>query len=161
MPSPPTSSLPTLLFLTQIASTLFMNGLIWFVQIVHYPLFSHVGPRDVLQRYGFFHANRTGYVVFPPMLLELASSLAALYPPLRTPLLSDVAATSLAALVLFIWLSTGLIQVPLHNALQKPLPEAGVQKTIHRLVTSNWLRTAAWTLRAVILVYVLASAFHR
>jgi hypothetical protein len=30
--------------LTCVASTLFMTGLSWFVQVVHYPLFAAVGP---------------------------------------------------------------------------------------------------------------------
>ncbi len=36
------SSLPDTLFLAQTAATLFMTGLIWFVQIVHYPLFATI-----------------------------------------------------------------------------------------------------------------------
>ncbi|MCK6525129.1 hypothetical protein L6R49_27300, partial [Myxococcota bacterium] len=37
----------TLLLLIHAAATWFMVGLIWFVQIVHYPLFSAVGPPRV------------------------------------------------------------------------------------------------------------------
>ncbi len=32
-----------LLLLGHVGATLFMVGLIWFVQVVHYPLFGHVG----------------------------------------------------------------------------------------------------------------------
>ena len=32
-----------LILLTQVFATLFMVGLIWFVQIVHYPLYAKVG----------------------------------------------------------------------------------------------------------------------
>ena len=35
-----------LVFLSQIASTLYMTGLIWFVQVVHYPLLGAVGGSE-------------------------------------------------------------------------------------------------------------------
>lgn len=47
--------------------------------------------------------------------------------------------------VLLIWLSTFLIQVPLHNAL-------GVEKdteAIRRLVQTNWIRTILWTVKGI------------
>jgi hypothetical protein len=36
-----------LILLTQVFATLFVVGLIWFVQIVHYPLYAHV-DRDAI-----------------------------------------------------------------------------------------------------------------
>jgi hypothetical protein len=50
------------------------------------------------------------------------------------------------------WLSTAFVQVPLHAALPSA---AGDERAalIARLVASNWLRTAAWTLRGVLLVW--------
>ena len=35
--------LETLILLGHLAATLFMVGVIWFVQVVHYPLFAKVG----------------------------------------------------------------------------------------------------------------------
>lgn len=138
------------LFLLQLACTLFMTGLIWFVQIVHYPLFPLIGDA-AFPRYELLHAQRTGWVVFPPMLLELLTALLALYPALRAPQLSRNAALVSAALVLAIWLSTAALQIPLHNALSRtPTPAL-----MHRLVLSNWLRTAVWTARSAILLAAL------
>ncbi len=146
--------MPYDLFLLQFAATLFMTGLIWFVQIVHYPLFAtvltHTTPSD-FRVYETRHANRTGWVVFPPMALELLTALAALFPHLRPAFLSHTEAIASATLVLLIWASTGLLQVPLHNRLaSKPTAE-----TIRRLILSNWLRTALWTARAILLFSVL------
>ncbi len=144
------------LFLAQYAATLFMTGLIWFVQIVHYPLFASVhastapaGFRD----YATLHANRTGFVVFPPMATELLTALAALFPSLRPAVFPQAAAIASAVTVVLIWLSTGLLQVPLHSRLASK-PTAG---TIRSLVRSNWLRTALWTFRAILLT---AALFH-
>ena len=38
----------TLVLVLHVAATMFMVGLIWLVQIVHYPLFAHVGADTFL-----------------------------------------------------------------------------------------------------------------
>ena len=146
----------TTLFLVQFASTLFMTGLIWFVQIVHYPLFAEVGS-DRLSRYEGLHAQRTSWVVFPPMLAELLTTLAMLYPPLRPNFVSLLAALILNALIGVIWLTTAIGHVPLHTRLGKPEPGAHLLTLLVRL---NWLRTLAWTLRAALLLSALAGVLH-
>jgi len=151
-------TLPDLLFLTQFAATLFMTGLIWFVQIVHYPLFATVHihtSSDAFRAYEDRHASRTSFVVFPPMAVELLTTLAALFPSLRPAFLSQTVAVASAVLVVLIWASTGLIQVPLHNQLGSN-PAA---QTIRKLVLSNWLRTVLWTVRAVLLTAVILHGF--
>jgi hypothetical protein len=52
------------IFLAQVFSTLAMVGVIWFVQLVHYPLFNRVGTEAFL---GFQACNlrKTGWVVIP------------------------------------------------------------------------------------------------
>lgn len=58
-----------------------------------------------------------------------------------------------AGLVVVMWASTALLRVPAHSALS-----GGFDAAVHdRLVTTNWLRTAAWTARAVLVVAMLAS----
>jgi hypothetical protein len=52
-----------------------MTGLIWFVQVVHYPLFARVGG-DGYREYQIEHMRRTGWVVGPAMLAELGSGVA-------------------------------------------------------------------------------------
>jgi len=58
------------LLLSQWITTGFMTGLIWFIQIVHYPIYSFVGHND-LSDYQAFHVRRTTMVVFPFMVTEL------------------------------------------------------------------------------------------
>ena len=143
-------------FLAQLASTFFMTGLIWFVQIVHYPLFPLVGDQ-AFPRYERLHAHRTGWVVFPPMLVELLTAFAALHPNLRPPRISPPEAILSAALVLLIWLSTALLQIPVHNTLDRtPTPAL-----MRRLVLSNWLRTAAWTARSALLLSMLTHLLNQ
>jgi hypothetical protein len=137
-----------LLLLLQLFSTLPMCGLIWFVQVVHYPLFHQVGGAG-FTTYAGEHARRTTYVVAPLMLVELISSIVLLFSSLRPQGVLPYEAWLGAALVGVLWLSTALLQVPLHDRLQ----ESFSGRHIARLVASNWLRTAAWTLRGALVLW--------
>ena len=141
-------SLPTLLLLSHFAATLFMLGVIWFVQIVHYPLFAKTGCAD-FRVYEQWHAALTTWVVAPPMLWEVITALL-LFWFKPTGVLPWQLAVGLALLAV-IWLSTALVQVPCHNVLSKDFNSV-VQR---RLVRTNWIRTAAWSLR-VLLVFWMA-----
>jgi hypothetical protein len=56
------------------------------------------------------------------------------------------------ALLGLIWASTAFVQVPLHDALEQT-PDAA---HIRGLVASNWVRTVAWTARAILIGWALA-----
>jgi hypothetical protein len=66
--------------LANAAATLFLVGVTWFVQVVHYPLFSAVGPGE-FRDYHLEHTRRTTYVVVVPMVIELLSSFALVAEP--------------------------------------------------------------------------------
>jgi len=57
------------LLATHLAATAFMAGVIWFVQIVHYPLMDG-WPHADFSRWEAAHRERTAMVVIPAMLLE-------------------------------------------------------------------------------------------
>ena len=137
-----------LLLLAHAAATLFMVGVIWFVQVVHYPLFARVGTPD-FSVYSTRHTTLTGLVVGPPMLLEAGTAVAlVLWTPPGTSV--SLVWTGLI-LVAGIWLSTALLQAPRHTTLGK-----GFDPTAHRfLVTSNWLRTVLWSLRGLVVLCIL------
>lgn len=136
------------LLLLHVAATFFMLGLIWFVQVVHYPLMANVGLEGFTS-YAQHHAGLTTLVVGPVMLLEAATGFAlALHPPENT----SSGLWWLGLLLLgVIWLSTALLSVPRHHQLQQ-----GFQANVHQaLVLGNWVRTLAWSLRSVGLLYIL------
>jgi hypothetical protein len=139
-----------LLLLLQLASTLFMTGLIWFVQLVHYPLMKLA---DTVQFPAFSagHQNRTTWVVAGPMLLELATSLGLVLS--STMLRQSLVYQASVFLLIAIWVSTALRQMPLHRQLL--LGHNAL--CIERLVRSNWIRTFAWTLRSVILCWLFSA----
>lgn len=120
--------------------TVAMTGLIWFVQIVHYPLFARVGA-DAFREYATQHNRRVTWVVAPLMLLEVATAgfLCIVEVPGAPAGLGLIG----LGLVFVIWVSTAVLQVPCHARLQGG-PDGRV---IRRLVATNWVRTVAWTLR--------------
>lgn len=139
-----------LFLLLNAASTLFMTGLVWFVQIVHYPLFGYVGVEGFVG-YANQHTRRTSWVVGPPMLLELTTSVWLVVQP--PPMLPPAALWSGLILTGVLWLSTLLLQIPRHNTLG-----SGFNASVHRaLVATNWIRTIAWSLRTVLVLWMLAT----
>ena len=75
------------LFLVQVCTTGYMIGVIWTVQLVHYPLFGAVRA-DEFAAFEREHQQRISAVVMPFMLGELASAIALPFfdSPLWTPL---------------------------------------------------------------------------
>jgi len=134
------------------ASTLALLGLIWFVQVVHYPLFSLVG-REHFVEYERLHQMRTTWVVAPLMSIEALTASLILVSNLTSP--ERTLAWFGWILLLLIWLSTAFLQVPLHRRLA-----AGYDsQTATRLVRSNWVRTIAWTVRGVIALMLMPPVF--
>lgn len=137
-----------LVLLVNLFTTIFMTGVIWIVQVVHYPLFSRVGT-ERFRSYMEDHNVLITYVVLPPMLVEAATAVLLLL--LRPPQLPVWAAWTGLVLVGVIWLSTFFLQVPQHSILMNDFDDAA-----HRLlVSTNWVRTAAWTARSLLLGWVI------
>jgi len=153
MLAPPLS--PNALLVIQAAATWFLVGLIWVIQVVHYPLFARVGAEG-FAAYEASHSLRITWVVMPPMLLELALAFALLLPAWRPASVSPSMAWLGVALVVTIWLSTFALQVPQHDILAR-----GFDDRAHRmLVLTNWLRTIAWSLRGGLLAWWISQAMR-
>jgi len=135
------------LIAAQAASTFAMTGVVWLVQLVQYPAFRRVGAAD----FGSFHQHHCraiGYVVGPLMLVELFTAVLLAW--------SGQPAwfwRSMLGFLVFIWLSTALLQGPLHSRLAREGPRADL---LDSLVRGNWLRTALWTVRSAGLVWFYA-----
>ena len=134
-------------FLAHLLATLTMFGVIWVVQVVHYPLFSGVGESGWAD-YEARHQSRITLVVAPAMLIELATAVWLVLD--RPPAFPAWAVLAGVVLVGVVWVSTAFVQVPLHNALGGAF-DAGAHA---RLVATNWIRTAAWTARAGLVLWL-------
>ena len=143
----------TAVLLAHATATLAMAGLIWFVQGVHYPLIAEVGAEQTAA-YAAAHARLTTWVVAPLMLVEAATALLLLAD--RPPGVPAWQPWLGAGLLAVIWCSTALLQVPQHRALG-----CGFDPAAHRrLVRSNWIRTAAWTLRGGLALWMIEAAWR-
>ncbi len=127
-----------------IGAALYMMGLIWFVQVVHYPLFQRISSGQFVA-YESQHTLRTGWVVAPVMLVELGTGIYLAWLHLPT---SQGLWIGLSVLLAINWLSTFLIQVPLHGRLS----ENPDRRAMQQLVWTNWIRTIAWTARGILLL---------
>jgi len=137
------------ILLVQVASTLCMVGIIWFVQIVQYPLFAMVGAEQ-FPRYEQSHCGRITWVVGPLMLAELAT--ASLLPWFVEPGFAVELAWLGVAVLTLIWIVTYAVQVPQHAQLLKRFDPA-----LHRrLVLGNWIRTVGWSVRGLVALTLLA-----
>jgi hypothetical protein len=130
-----------------LASTWMLAGLIWVVQILAYPQFRRVPPAEFVA-YHLAHCWRIGFLVAPLLAVEALSATWLLYRGHREgPFLLSI------SLIPVIWLSTAVLQAPLHTKLM-----AGFDpELIRRLILSNWLRTLAWTARGVLLGFAFAT----
>lgn len=138
-----------LVLAAQAVASAAMCGLIWFVQIVHYPLFART---DATHDPGYAAENqrRTAPVVLPPMLVEAATAAWLVVSPPAA--IGRTIAVAGFLVVAALWLSTLLVQMPLHARLRR---EGHAPATVAALVRSNWLRTVLWTARAGLAMWML------
>ncbi len=121
-----------------------MTGLIWTIQLVHYPAFEHV-EETRFREFAAFHSRRITWIVGPVMLLELLTA-GVLWYQARALLWSLN-----LGLLLLTWLLTHFWSVRFHNrlAVEKNLP------AVRSLILTNWPRTALWSLRSALLLAVI------
>ena len=130
-------------------SGLLMTGIIWLIQLVHYPMFHRLEKTDYAEHMKF-HGQTISYLVAPIMVVELISGFI-------MQVRGDDYDYSwefrilLLVLVLIIWMSTFYVQIPAHQKLKR-----GYNKSIvNKLIRTNWLRTGLWTLKSIILSFYL------
>ena len=125
-----------------------MVGLIWLIQIVHYPLFKVIGNNE-FQTYHNRHSVLIIPLVGTVMIIELISSiLLVFFPPKNVSLTIPIIGV---ILVFIIWASTAFLQIPQHNILANVYE----LEAHNLLVQTNWIRTIAWSMRGFLLLYML------
>ena len=130
------------LFFLNVISAFLLTGVIWTIQIVHYPSFHYIDKLSFTNFHNF-HERRISIIVMPLMLIELTTS-TALY---INNMSSIVFALNLLIVVL-IWCSTFFIQVPIHSILSQKKDK----KLIEKLVNTNWIRTFLWSMRMLLII---------
>ncbi len=132
--------------------TSIMTGVIWVIQIVHYPSF-HFIEKELYTAFQKFHMNKISIIVIPIMLAELITGMMLfLDKSSKSPFLI----ISFVILVL-IWLITGVFFSKAHNELMTGYQEL----VVNQLVVMNWIRTLLWTLRLLLLTYFVYLYFSK
>ena len=122
----------------------FMLGLILVTQIVSYPLFLKVE----VDNFSIFHddyVSRISFIAVPVMLGELfISTLVYFY-------FNTFLGFMILLSTILIFISTFIIQVPLHNKLKL----ANNRKHIIKLVNTNWIRTILWIIKSIFSILII------
>lgn len=129
-------------------ATVFMTGVIWFVQVVHYPSFRGLEKSnfpDLMKQ----HQHSTTIVVLPAMLCELGSAFALLFSSCGR-FETIVVWVNLATLAL-IWYFTFFVSVPKHQRLLSGYDA----RTIDNLIFTNWPRTCLWSARSLLIFFLI------
>ena len=134
----------TVAFTIQYISCLFLCGLIWIVQLVHYPAFKYVDSSNFV-KFEKFHTQKISLIVIPVMLLELVTAVQLVFMD------SSLFWKLNFVLALSIWIVTFIYSAPCHVKLSKGKNE----KIIDLLIKTNWLRTFLWSFKAMLLTYMM------
>ena len=138
-----------ILFYLHLVATSTMIGVIWVIQLVHYPSFHYI-DRSRYELFQDFHMRNISWIVFPLMSFELITGILLLYSPIfgynnKLFFISMI-------LLALIWLLTGTLFISIHKNLSKGFNKDIINKLVHL----NWLRTILWSLR---IVFIFAFIF--
>ena len=141
----------TYIFLIHVLATSVMLGIIWIIQLVHYPSFRFVDTSNY-RSFQNFHIKRISIIVVPVMIIEALSGLIYLIYFIKN---IEVFFLVSMMLLIVIWLVTGFIFSGLHQNLL-----IGYNRlTINKLVSLNWIRTLLWSLRFILLIISIIIKF--
>lgn len=133
------------------AATFFMVGLIWVIQVVHYPSFPLVGA-DGFSHFEAAHTRRMAMLLALPAPVEIVTAAALLWVrPAGVPATLIVAS---GALLVVVWITTGAVQARMHSQLSR----GHDPELIRRLIATNWWRTLLWSGRGVTVGMMLLAA---
>ena len=143
-------SIASAVLIAQVVGSVGMFGVIWTIQLVHYPLMRSI-PDDAFVAYEQQHTRMISFLVGPLMAIEGVCVLAVFFfRPLGVPIWSTVLGGILEAIAIGV---TAFISAPTHGQLESGKNDA----LLNRLIATNWFRTAAWTGRAAIAIYMLVA----
>lgn len=140
----------SIVLIAQVIGSVGMFGVIWTIQLVHYPLMRAV-PADAFVRYEELHTRAITMVVGPLMAIEGVCVLAVFFfRPDGVPLWSTWAGGVVEAIAIGV---TAFVSAPTHGRLERGFDAA----LLDRLIATNWFRTIAWTARAGLAVLMLVT----
>jgi len=138
-----------MVLIINLTAAAFLAGLMWFTQIVHYPLFTFIEKKSFIG-YSIHQLKKTNYLFYIPMLVEGAFSILFMFDYPST--ISSVVPFLCLCISTAVWLvSFGKI-APLLDKLNDEGLDAEI---VEQLVKLNRIRTICWTLKVLILIYCM------
>lgn len=134
-------------FLIQIITSFSMLGIIWFVQLIHYPLLNKI--KQGFTQYERSHIKRAACFIGPLLVIDFITSIL-LVAFEETSALTRLATANLVFNAVF-WVWTFIYQMPQHQKLAIGFSK----KTVDKLVLTNWFRAFIWTLKAATLIWMI------
>lgn len=129
-----------ILLVANLTVTACMFGVIWIVQLVHYPMLAGLDDQDFV-KWHVFHSRQISFVVAPLMVGELGLSCWLAFSRM------DFIGWSLLSLTVATWAATFLLSVPIHESLGRSASPDTTQALIKRLVRTNWPRTILYSIK--------------
>ena len=120
--------------------TFFMTGIIWLIQLIHYPSFSFI-DKNMYSKFQTFHMNRISFLVGPIMILELLSGFYLLlffYSESNFFVINFI-------LNILILNMTIIVFATIH----KKLIEGFKFSLFAKLISMNWIRTILWSMKSI------------
>ena len=137
----------------QVVGSVGMFGVIWVMQVVHYPLMRFVSGEQ-FAHFETAHRTRISWVVGPLMLIEGVCVLAFLFaPPAGLAWWLPWMGAGVEAVAIG---TTAFVSAPLHERLNAHFTQAALD----RLIATNWIRTIAWTARAALAIAMLVAVLR-
>ena len=145
------SSEPFLLSIALIGNlcaSVFMTGIIGFIQFVQYPMLSHISSFDFSCYYKKY-ISRISWIIYPVMIIEICFASWLSFLPVHSKLQLPVLITFI--LLALASLNTFLIQAPLNQKLQL----AFNNDVLSKMLFYNMIRFLSWALRTLILCWII------
>jgi hypothetical protein len=121
----------------------YMTGVIWIIQLIHYPAFLEITDSNFIA----FHQRHSTVMLIlvgPIMVVELLTVLVLARE-------FEIFWLVQAAMTILLWGLTFFVSVPIHNK----LAQGQKKELLEKLTSTNWPRTLIWTAKAGLLLYNL------
>jgi hypothetical protein len=137
-------------FVITLGLTLYMTGMIWSMQVLEYPLFALVGPKEFPAYHRRHNRGLPVFVILPSLAAFVSAVVLIFIRPARLPLWSSIVVAAIDLVVVVVTVARG---APLHSKLDR---EGYSETVIRQLVQGNWIRTILWTVNAILLLVLTA-----
>lgn len=131
-----------------LCASVFMTGIVWFIQFVQYPLLNHISSFD-FSCYFKKYITRLAWIMYPVMIIEICFALWLAFLPVQSKLQLPILITYI--LLALACLNTFLIQAPLNHKLQLAFNKAVFSK----ILFYNRIRFFSWAIRTMILCWII------